>query len=101
MTGDLTYFILSKAFFLHKDGTPVAYYDLSSNWANLYQSTLWNVQILIGDSLLVRFPSHLLANIGSLNCIQVYRMYVVYSRRLWVISIPVLLLVASAGELKG
>ncbi|TFK47989.1 hypothetical protein OE88DRAFT_1738112 [Heliocybe sulcata] len=66
-----------QAFFDHVDGNPVKYFILSSNFPNLFQTTLFVVQVLIGDAMLI------------------YRSFIVYGRDWRVVAVPILMLLGT------
>ncbi|EPQ61254.1 hypothetical protein GLOTRDRAFT_124981 [Gloeophyllum trabeum ATCC 11539] len=70
-----------QAFFGHVDGNAVKYFILSSNFPNLFQSTLFVIQVLIGDSMLI------------------YRCYIVYRRDWRIVVPPILMFLGTVGEL--
>ncbi|KAF8511981.1 hypothetical protein JB92DRAFT_3117553 [Gautieria morchelliformis] len=67
-----------QAFIQHKDGSVVLYYAVVSSFLNLFHSALFGTQILIGDAILI------------------YRMYIVYERRLLTVVFSITVWIASA-----
>ncbi|CAL1707855.1 unnamed protein product [Somion occarium] len=68
-----------KAFVIFKDepGGPAAYFNQLSNFTNIFGSTIYVAQTLIGDGFVL------------------YRSAVVWNRKLWIIAFPCLLLLGS------
>lgn len=52
---------------------------------------------LVGDSFVVRFHCHVIANVAHCHAEQIYRCWVVWGNALWVVIVPIILTVISTG----
>ena len=80
------------AFIIQKGGSALAFYEDLSDATSVARVTCLVIQCVLGDCVVV--SSLLLPTLARLIFTKIWRLYVVYGKRFWVI-IPALLLVIS------
>ena len=87
-----------KAFIIYRNepGGPAAFFNRLSEFTQMFGSTLYVAQTLLGDALVVSC-----ANAKPLNSLlihwQIWRCYLAWDKNIFVVAFPLLLLLGSTG----
>lgn len=85
--------------FVDADGTALDYYSNLSNPLQAAKTAIYVILTLVGDGFAVsRCILHLLASHAHIKIPQIYRCYVVWNRKWYIIPGPLLLLCGTGGE---
>lgn len=89
---------LDAFIFYNGPGGPAAEFKDIRYWVNIMKTVDFVAQTSIGDAILVRTHSYYQPSVCS-HATQIYRCYMVYARRWYMILFPLLLWLATLGTL--
>lgn len=88
--------------FVYFDVHPIETFEQTSNWINVMKMACYVAQTFIGDSILVSAYALRVSNRTNhrvLHLFQLFRCWIVYSKRWLIVIVPILLWLGTTGKL--
>ena len=98
MAGSIKVMINAFITFADRLGGPAAYFANEREPTNLFRAVVFAISILVGDSLVVCSQTSCLSYLPLLSYIQIYRCFIIWSRNWWIVTGPIVSIVATFGK---